>query len=503
LNDWLWDEYEDRIEPATEAHDWAMNPRNDADGNELLYPYQRTGTLFLLEALNGAALTDEPGTGKTAHAIELLEQDDLYPALIVMPKSAKSGWLREFQKWAPHRDVVSVNGSAVQRRKLLEETHDVFFITWESLRIHSRLAPYGSVRLTAEERVPKELNRHWGAVVADEAHRGVDPKAKQTRALWAVGANADYRLALTGTPIANSPADFWSILHFIAPHEWPSKTKFIERYCLQMYNASGYLDVTGLQSNHAEEFHSLVKVRHLRRPKELVLPWLPTKVYETIDVEMTTPQKKAYRELQKSLIADVDGGTVLTLDPLSLLTRLTQAACATLSIDDGKVVLSNPSSKVDALVELMKDMGDDPIVVFALSRQLIELAATRLEKEKISFSKIVGGQSDLVRFSEENAFYDGTSRAILLTLGAGSEALTLTRASTTCFMQRSWSMVQNKQAEDRTHRPGQDAEKVLIIDMVAPDTVEESQWSVLQGKSGMLEEITQDRQAMLRVIRGK
>src|ERR1035437_11111540 len=40
LNDWLWDEYEDRIEPATEAHDWAMNPRNDADGNELLYPYR-------------------------------------------------------------------------------------------------------------------------------------------------------------------------------------------------------------------------------------------------------------------------------------------------------------------------------------------------------------------------------------------------------------------------------------------------------------------------------
>src|ERR1019366_365566 len=101
LNEWLWDEYEDRIQPATEAHDWAMDPAHDAEGTELMYPYQRTGSLFLLEAHDGAALTDDMGTGKTVQSIELLEQDDLYPALIVCPKSAKSGWVREFQKWAP------------------------------------------------------------------------------------------------------------------------------------------------------------------------------------------------------------------------------------------------------------------------------------------------------------------------------------------------------------------------------------------------------------------
>jgi len=504
LRDWAWREANERIIPATEAHDWAMDPRNDAEGNEAHYPYQRTGVLFLLEATNGAALTDEMGTGKTAHAIELLEQDNHYPALVVCPKSAKNGWKREFAKWAPHRDVVSVDGTSQKRRQLLGEEHEVYLMTWESLRIHSRLAPYGSVRLTKEEKTPKELNRHWGAVIADEAHRGIDPKAKQTRALWAIGSDADYRLALTGTPIANSPADFWSLLHFVAPDEWPSRTKYIERYCLQMFNAAGYLDVTGLQANHAEEFHTLVKPRHLRRPKELVLPWLPEKVYETIDVEMSRPQAKAYNELKKSLIADVQGGVVMTLDPLSLLTRLTQAACATLTMDEnGKVVLSTPSSKIDALVELLHDLGDAPLVVYAKSAQLIELAAARLDKEKITFSKIIGGQSEIVRMNEENAFYDGESRVILLTLGAGSESLNLTRANTTCFMERSWSMVQNVQAENRTDRPGQEADKVLIIDMVAPGTVEEAQWQTLQGKSGMMEEITHDREAMLRAIRGK
>jgi SNF2 family DNA or RNA helicase len=505
LRDWAWNESTERVVPATEAHDWAMDPRNDADGNEDLYPYQRTGAQFMLEAFDGAALTDDMGTGKTAQVIEVLEQELLYPALIVGPKSARSGWRREFVKWAPWRDVCFVTGTAVQRRKQLEEVHEAYVITWDNLRAHSRLAPYGSIALTKDEKTPKELNAiEWKAVVADEAHRAVDPKAKQTRALWAVSKDASYRAAMTGTPVVNSPADFWSILRFVAPHEWPSRSKYIDRYCLQMYNTAGYLDVTGLQPYHKEEFHALIKTRHLRRPKELVLPWLPPKVYETRDVEMTAAQKKVYKQLQKEVIADVEGGTVLALDPLSLLTRLTQAACATLSIDsDGKVVLQAPSNKVDDLVALLEDMGNDPLVVFAQSRQLIELAATRLTKEKITYSKIVGGQSDLAREAEEDMFHSGESRVILLTLGAGSEALTLTEASTVYFMQRSWSLVQNKQAEDRVSRPGQTADKVLIIDAVAPDTVEESQWDVYQGKSGMLEEITQDRQALVRAIRGR
>jgi SNF2 family DNA or RNA helicase len=168
--------------------------------------------------------------------------------------------------------------------------------------------------------------------------------------------------------------------------------------------------------------------------------------------------------------------------------------------EDGDVRMMAPSTKVDALVDLLDDMGEEPLVVFAASRQLIDLAAQRLDKEKITYSMIVGNQSDAVRYGNETSFMDGTNRVILLTMGAGSEALTLTRASTTCFLQRSWSLVQNRQAEDRTHRPGQEAEKVLIIDLIAPGTVEEAQWSALQAKGEMLEEITRDRQAMLAAI---
>jgi SNF2 family DNA or RNA helicase len=500
LAGWCWREHAGRVHPAAESREMAMDPSITITGNEDLYPFKRTGVRFLRVA-DGAALLDEMGAGKTVQAIRTLEELDAYPTLVVAPKSAKAGWLREFTRWAPHRDVVVVGGSATKRRQTLAESHEVYVLNWEALRLHSRLAPYGSIRLSDEERTPKELNREWGAVVADEAHRAVSPKAKQTRALWAVGATAGLRLPMTGTPIHDSTDDFWSLLHFVAPKEWPSRTKFIDRYCATTWNAFGGIDVVGLRPDRVHEFRDLTEPRFLRRPKALVLPWLPEKVYERRDVEMPPKQARAYRQLKDECVADLDGGTALATDPLTILTRLTQLASSCCEItEDGSVRLCPPSSKVDALVELLEDMGDEPLVVFAQSRQLIELAFTKLASGGVTCAKIVGGLTEPVRARAEKDFADGHVRVLLLTMGAGSEALTLTTASTTCFMQRSWSLIENRQAEDRTHRPGQEAEKVTIVDLVAPGTVEEDQHAALADKGARLEEIVRDRAAVRRLL---
>jgi len=507
LAKWLWTEHTQRIATSTELHAKALDPSAGVDlpGVEMpdLYPYQTTGAAWLANTGDGAILADEMGTGKTAQAIAALELRAAYPALVVCPKSAKAGWVREFKRWAPHRDVVIVGGSALQRRKALAESHDVYVVHWDALRLHSRLAPYGSTRLTDEEKKPKELNGWWGAVVADEAHRATSPKAKQTRALWAIGDGAGFRVALTGTPIKNRPDELWSVLRFVSPREWPQKTKFIDRWCDTAFNRFGGLDVIGIRARNSVEFHELIDLRLLRRPERLVLPWLPEKVYERREVEMLPRQAKAYKQFKEDCLADLEGGLGVAIDPLSILTRLTQLASATLQInEDGDLRMCAPSSKVDALIDLLQDMGEDPLVVFAHSRQLINLAAEKLEKEKISFSMIVGGQRELERYEAERRFMDGEVRVILLTLGAGAEALTLTRASTTCFLQRSWSLVENRQAEDRTHRPGQEGEKVVIIDLVAPGTVEDDQRDAMFDKDARFDEVVQDRALLARLLTG-
>jgi SNF2 family DNA or RNA helicase len=139
-------------------------------------------------------------------------------------------------------------------------------------------------------------------------------------------------------------------------------------------------------------------------------------------------------------------------------------------------------------------------VVFAQSRQLLVLAHERLEKEGISHGMVWGEQGGYERQGYIDSFQSGEIRVILCTLGAGSEAITLTAASTVCFLQRSWSMVTNRQAEDRVHRIGQGAASVTIIDMVAPGTVDENILAAIEAKGDMMEEIVRDKESIRRML---
>lgn len=442
------------------------------------------------------------GAGKSSQAIttlSVLHRDGAdAPSLIITKKGIKRTWLDEFRMWAPELRVVNVAGSAPQREKLLASDADVFVAHWDVLTAHSRLAPYGSIRLSEKEKTPGSLNRPWHVVVADEVHRAKDPKAKWTRALWAIRDSALHAYGLTGTPVEQSPTDFWALLRFVSPDEWPSKSKFIDRYCLTAWNAFGGMDVVGLHPHRQDEFFAIADRRFLRRPKSLVLPYLPEKVFTRRYAEMTPKQAKAYKDLRDGMYTDLDGQPLIATDPLALNVRLTQFASASASIDeDGKVRLCEPSNKVNELMELVEDLGDEPFVVFAESRQLIELAAARLEKAGVPFGLITGAQDEEERDKAKHAFQSGWLRALLLTYGAGAEGITLTRARVLIRLERSWSLTKNQQAIDRIHRPGAEQhESLSIIDIVAPSTIEEPQLDALDDKAETAEEINRDHQAM-------
>lgn len=517
LGAWAAREYSERVLPSWEARERALDPENDTEGDERLRSYQRTGTAFLSIA-GSAILADEMGTGKTVQTITALEDLDAFPALVVAPNSVKHVWFKEYEKWAPHRSVQVIHGSANKRRKQLEEPADVYVINWEALRLHSRLAGYGSIKLkrckdcdkkrgedikeTKCEVHPRELNRDWAAVVADEAHRAKSPKAKQTRALWSIGDKATHRFALTGTPIADTPDDLWSVLRFVSPEEWPARTRYIDRYCETDWNFWGGMDITGLRESTRAEFWSIVEPRFLRRPKEAVLPHLPPKTYMERRVFLKGKQKKAYKDLSDHMLAQLDNGVLVATDPLTVLGRKTQLSAAYAELDEeGEIRLAEPSAKLDELEEVLAETGDEPVVVFASSRQLIELAEARLLKKEIPCGVISGAVPPEVRGDVIDEFQAGRLKAVLLTYGAGAEGLTLTAASTLVRLQRSWSYIEDQQAEDRVHRPGAEAhDRITIVDIVADGTVDEDQMTTLDGKESRAEEIVRDQETLRRLI---
>lgn len=524
LVEWAWPvamemgtrrEMRDRLEPPR---------RRSVD----LYPFQEAGVEFLVRTKE-TLLGDEMGTGKTVQVCASLDQVTAYPALVICPNSVKRSWANHVAEWTHGGVPFVVGGGAATREKIIKAAADepraVVIVNYESLRTLTRLAPYGSTSLRrcrecdrkkGEEGLrptqcqvhPKILNSiPFRTVIIDEAHKIKNPQAQQTRAVWAMchGGAARYRWALTGTPIANHPGDLWSILHAISPNDFPTKTHYVDRYCLQSWTIGGGLEIVGLNPANREEFYSLLDTRFRRMRKDVVLAQLPPKVRTQRWVEMSPKQRRMYDEFETALQVRTDaGGVINALDHRTAKLRQLQLSSASVEtiehviLEDDEtrlpVRMIEPSPKLDALEDILDELGDRPVAVCAHHRQLIDLAAKRLTKAGITHGLITGGVSVYERDKALRDFQEGRVRVLLFTIAAGGTGLTMTAADTLVFLQRSWSMVDNKQAEDRVHRIGSEVhEAINIIDIVTQDSVEEGQIQSLLEKMQRLEEITRDR----------
>lgn len=542
LKEWSWTEFEERIKPALELRE-ALELSNEGaiakaidsveKGTGLhLRPFQRAGVAFLVSC-GQALLFDVMGTGKTVQMIrttQVLREmgHQPFPLLVVCPKSLMyTVWQRELSVWAPDLTVTVVDGNVAQRRKQLAEKTDVFIVNWDLLRKHSRLAPFGSIRLTDEQKRPKELNElsHQMAIL-DEAHRlrsvgqtsgrgegaANVPTSQQSLAAWAVCHQAKFRYALTGTPVNNNVGDLWGLLHAILPDWFPAKTRYLDRYAEVGLNWFGGHQVLGLRASTSEEFRKITEPTWRRILKQAVLPQLPSWTEPQIrHTPMTPQQQRLYTQMEEQMLAETEDGGIFTAgSPLMKLTWLMQFAAANADVsvtrdDQGKihqhVTLKSPSNKVEDLVELLSEMGDDPLVVVAESRQLIELAAQRLMTVNISHGLVTGAQLPDERANAVDQFQRGKTRVILLTLGAGAEGLTLTRSDAICFMQESWSPLVNSQALGRIDRIGAEYHDSLkLIKQITPGTVEARKISALAGKGDRIEEVLQDRQTIRRLL---
>lgn len=455
----------------------------------------------------GFIIGDEKGTGKTVEACGALNiAESPFPALVVCTTSMKHTWAAEISKWTG-ASVEVAGRTKAQRQKAIRSGADVVIVGWEQLRTESYLAPYGSTRRTEKELEPGALNEvPWRTVIADEAHRAKQPKAKQTRALWAVSANAEYRIALTATPITSGTLDMWAILHFIRPQDWPSRSRFQDRYVLTSTNPWGGVDDLGLDPRHEDEFRSMFEPYYMRRKRDFGVKALAPQ-FRFVDME--GEQRRVYKQFEKDSLVRVDDRFLVAVGPMLVNNRLQQLAQATpVLTEEGNLEgFRLPSCKYDALVDLLDEMDGEPLVVFSDSRLLLEMCYTELTKDKGRFTpeqvgRVYGGIPAHERTATVERFQTGTMPLILCSIGAGAEGITLTAASTLCFLNRSYRAVMNNQAEGRVLRHGQTRD-VQIIDIVTRESEEYRVHESGLYKEERLQQIVQDEDYTPRLLPNK
>lgn len=374
-------------------------------------------------------------------------------------------------------------------------------INWEALRNHTRLAHYPGAALSEKDQQLKDLNAiPFRTVIADEAHRMKDPKAKQSRAVWWLGKTATRRWTLTGTPVGNEYVDLWSQFHFIDPEVWTSRSAFLDRYVVSVYN--GFTDEPlFLRPETKHELFWWID-NHMLRRTIAELPELasevPTVREVRLDLELTKQQATVYRKLKKEMMATIDGELLAATDPLVLAGKLAFVASAMPVVSpEGEVIsLDRPSNKIDAMLELLEDRELRPAVVFAESRKLIELAAATAREKGYNVGVISGAQNDLQRNAAVTQFQDG-ELDVLFSTAAGGEGITLTAGASMIFLRTPSSLIMYKQMLGRVPRIGNKRSVIPAYHLVSSKTTDEIAFDVIVSKVAKAEDILRDKDRIL------
>jgi non-specific serine/threonine protein kinase len=449
-----------------------------------LYKFQEEDVAKLYDKPS-RLIASEMGTGKTYEAIALdieNSQSNNDNTLVVAPMQTFEGWTSKLQEMDAQVPFVVLNPKSRDEslRRFLALKGGMFFVHWEALRLMPELAD------------PKVVS--WNHVIADEVHRLQGRKSQQTRALKKI--KAKYKTGLSGTPVTGAPDKYWSVLNWLYPQFWRSYWQFYKRHVdFEIVYPQGYHKIKGPKNEdelleQVDEFY----VRHLKKDKccehhpEGVTPWLPDKYYTPYYVDLLPQQRRAYNDMKKDMIAwvgDQEDTPLVAPVVVAQMMRLQQFALAFASVDEqNHVTLEEPSSKLDAVMQILEDNPDESIVVWSQFSQPIRLLAERCRTHKPPIPIVTyTGDNRSTRDQSVTAFRRGDARVFAGTVSAGGVGVDgLQEASSTViFLDRMWSPALNKQAEDRLWRDGQQ-NAVQIIDIMARDTVDRGRHQKLETK---------------------
>ena len=456
-----------------------------------LRPYQLYGyswLTFLRKWGMGALLADDMGLGKTIQTISLLLREKgtkkkmSAPVLLIAPTSVVTNWEREIGRFAPGLQTYIHRGSdRLRGEEMRSAVKDKDVV----------LTSYPVARLDAES----IQSIKWLAVILDEAQNIKNPEAKQTQAIRKI--DAEFRIALTGTPVENRLSELWSIMHFLNPGYLGARKAFRENFAMPIER---YHDEEAIK-----QLKQLTAPFILRRVKTdpRVISDLPekveTKVYCTLMEEQATLYEAVVQDVMKKI--EEEEGIKRRGLVLSMMMQLKQICNHPVqylhqsSKNSAEISLHERSGKLERLGELLEEVlaaaRGDRALIFTQFAEMGEMLADYLPKAFGAATQFLHGGTPakirdqmVTRFQED----DHAPPIFILSLKAGGTGLNLTRANHVFHFDRWWNPAVEDQATDRAFRIGQ-KRNVQVHKFVTTGTLEEMIDDMIESKKGLAQAV--------------
>lgn len=456
-----------------------------------------------LEALKQAynkeyyAFFMEMGTGKSKVLIDEIGgyflQGKIDSALIIAPKGVYRNWERgEIPTHLPDEIPYTIAAWRAPSEMTKDDKKKLKDIIYPNGKLRILLmnieALSGSVGI---KYVTQFLHKNNTLLAIDESTTIKTPTASRTKNAIKISKLAKVRRIMTGSPVTKNPLDVYAQLEFLSPNitrqnYWAFKSRYAVMVRRNFGTRSTNL-VVGFQ--RLPELNTIIDQYSYRVLKEDCLD-LPEKIYTTRTISLTSEQVKAYEEMRRFNITEMDGKTMTSLSTLAALIRLHQITCGHVTFDDGdtKEIKSN---RMNELLNILEEV-DGKVIIWANYRfDIKKIQQTLSEKFGAdSVATYYGDTKDRDRQDIVEKFQDKNSslKYFVGNPSTGGYGLTLTAAHTVVYYSNSYDLEKRMQSEDRAHRIGQ-VNKVTYVDMIAEGTVDEKIVRSLRSKIDIASEV--------------
>ncbi len=486
---------------GVEMDDWLTSWLNKLQGDEKLEvlsspeglqaelrPYQQYGYSWLDFARRwgiGVILADDMGLGKTIQTLTMTQKlkNDGHlsaPILLVCPTSVVTNWQKESEKFTPGLKTMAHQGAdRLRGDEFVAAAQDVDMV----------LTSYALVRRDAE--AMRQVD--WLGVALDEAQNIKNPQTKQSQVIRSLP--AEFRLALTGTPVENRLSELWSIMQFLNPGFLGGQKKFRKEFALPI-EKYGDEDAT-------QKLRGLTRPFILRRLKTdpTVITDLPdkqeVKVYCNLSEEQATLYEAVVQDALQAIEEQENGGIARKGMVLSMLMQLKQVCNHPVQyLHQGETYNpfedNNRSGKLRRFHAILDEIvaEGDRLLLFS---QFTEMGSLLKQYIQARFGVpalfLHGGVRPKKRAEMVHHFQsDDGPPVFVLSLKAGGTGLNLTNANHVFHFDRWWNPAVEDQATDRAFRIGQ-TKNVLVHKFVCLGTLEERIDQMIEDKKALAESV--------------